>query len=323
MPTFSAVKFAPYPLDTSFKLITTVKNNPPEYGFHFRLPKTSRGRLAFDDCESYDRLYDPASGYSPNYLLLRYELLFKHPSGHLSSKFYIVPWILMPSKSDLPRTLTLIVSPLSIYDAAISKRNKDDLKDKIGLSTRTVDLVSTTDQTIEVFWNKSGNETSIKESSLKVDTEARIEVPPGEYHGVKEIEIRTNSNIILGKARISFYDTLAQPICFMKIDSSGNQKYTATLLSPEDVPKSFEDGTRLDVAANASFKPYGIDLETIENAVFLDGKKNVLISTQKKFEFNADLTPDENLASEQKAIAARRENREGTPLENHDNHLCD
>lgn len=302
MPTFSAVKFAPYPPDTTFRPIPTVEENPPEYGFHFRLPPSAQNQEAFDNCEFYSQAYGDGVSYSRNHILLRYELLFQHETGHLKSQYYIVPWMLMPSKLDSPTTVNLSVSPLSIYDGAIAKTAKSELKKKIGSSTRVIELVSPTDPTIQVFWGKSGSKTTKDESDLKDETPVRIVIPKGVYQGIKMIEIKTGSTI-LGKARLSFSDILAQPICFMKINAlSANNKYKAKLLNPIDVPKSFENGTRLDLAASSVFKTYGISLETIEDAEFLDGENNVLVSTQMEFEFDADLNPDDKLGFDSRAL---------------------
>jgi hypothetical protein len=89
----------------------------------------------------------------------------------------------------------------------------------------------------------------------------------------------------------------------MKVSGlSTNNKYKAKLLNPIDVPKSFEDGTRLDLAAKAAFNPWGIRLETIKDAEFLDRDNNVLVSTQVEFEFDSTLKPADALGFDQRTL---------------------
>lgn len=314
MPTFSAVKLMPYPPDAVFSPEPTYGPlSAPDYGFYFAsTPNTfassnsTLSQCAFDNYAKFDQFYFKDDPDKMNYLLMRYELLYKHKAGRLQGKFYPVPWLLVPSNIDSKKTIELRVSPYSIYDTnKVPRKLRKEVNDALELSNRQITLAVPGSSGVSAYWGGSGTDTVIEEKKLTKGRTIRIIIPIGQYVGAQNIESEQDVEItagtaVLGKLRLTFCRPLSQDVCFVKIDWSATaSRYEARILSPSEIPDSFEEQTpRLDQALSEALKTYCIDIVSVKDAKFLDPAGGVLISTTVSLPLDADLKPPNGLSTD-------------------------
>lgn len=301
MPAYSALALAPYPPNDSFTPTVTLQSAAPEYGYHFHPLSATSGQCVLDDCAYYPSLHGlnaVPSQTDPIHLLQHYELLYRHESGHLFSKYYIVPWIALEDNAATARTIDLSVSPYSIYDEDKVTKNKKFIKKRIddnnSSSARNISLSCTTSTGITAYWKTSGNATTIGEVDLKSGEHVRLVVAPGQYVGNNQIEakhaveVRCDTSSTVGKINITLLKTLRQPVCFLEVKKSATlNKYEAKFLEPADIPKSFDEPSNtIGQSIVNAFKPYGIDVAPVGNVKCMDKDNVVLSSTTQAFLFD-------------------------------------
>jgi hypothetical protein len=277
-----------YAEDKTFRPRTTVDdiNQIPDYGLSFDVPddyNLKPREFAFDNGKDLGALLPEK--VDRNFMICRYERLFKYKVETTHPQYYLVPWMAVPAKRSPSNDQWQLDQPIFLLNVRLVKDYADIANS--GKAGRHLQLVSSAD--INAYWddqNKTATRFEPNVAKLKTDpTPVVVVIGDGAHDGGGNIIIKDldDAGKIVGKLNIVFLRKLVQQAFLINVTKTSDyfefERTTADTfetLETDGLSAAFAHGPLIKGVNDFGFKQIGLELDIADDGFDMyapDGNK--------------------------------------------------